>query len=67
MQAPATLDAVLAEARRVLKPGGRLVSADHDAGTRVIDHPDRETTRAIIGYDCDHLFADGWLGRRLPR
>jgi ubiquinone/menaquinone biosynthesis C-methylase UbiE len=65
--APATLDAVLAEARRVLKPGGRLVSVDQDAGTRVIDHPDRQTTRAIIKYDCDHLFADGWLGRRLPR
>jgi SAM-dependent methyltransferase len=31
--APATLDAVLAEARRVLKPGGRLVSVDQDVGT----------------------------------
>jgi len=65
--APATLEAVLAEARRVLKPGGRLVSVDQDAGTRVIDHPDRQTTRAIINYACDHLSADGWLGRRLPR
>jgi ubiquinone/menaquinone biosynthesis C-methylase UbiE len=65
--APATLDAVLTEVKRVLKPGGRLVSVDQDAATRVIDHPDRETTRAIIGYDGDHLFADGWLGRRLPR
>jgi ubiquinone/menaquinone biosynthesis C-methylase UbiE len=65
--APATLDAALAEARRVLKPGGRLVSVDQDAGTRVIDHPDRQTTRAIIDYACDHLSADGWLGRRLPR
>jgi ubiquinone/menaquinone biosynthesis C-methylase UbiE len=64
---PATLDEVLAEARRVLKPGGRLVSVDQDAGTRVIDHPDRQTTRAIIDYACDHLSADGWLGRRLPR
>lgn len=65
--APATLDAVLAEARRVLKPGGRLVSVDQDVGTRVIDHPDRPTTRAIINYACDDLSADGWLGRRLPR
>jgi ubiquinone/menaquinone biosynthesis C-methylase UbiE len=65
--APATLDAVLAEARRVLKPGGRLVSVDQDAGTRVIDHPDRETTSAIISYACGHLSADGWMGRRLPR
>jgi ubiquinone/menaquinone biosynthesis C-methylase UbiE len=64
--APATLDAVLAEARRVLKPGGRLVSVDQDAGTRVIDHPDRQTTRTIVNYACDHLSADGWLGRRLP-
>jgi len=52
--APATLDAVLAEARRVLKPGGRLVSVDQDAGTRVIDHPDRQTTRAIIDYAIPH-------------
>ena len=65
--APETLDVVLAEARRVLKPGGRLVSVDQDAGTRVIDHPDRQTTRAIVNYACDHLCADGWLGRRLPR
>jgi ubiquinone/menaquinone biosynthesis C-methylase UbiE len=65
--APATLDAVLGEARRVLKPGGRLVSVDQDAGTRVIDHPDRVTTRAITRYSCDHRFADGWLARRLPR
>jgi ubiquinone/menaquinone biosynthesis C-methylase UbiE len=65
--APATLDAVLAEARRVLKPGGRLVSVDQDAGTRAIDHPDRQTTSAIISYACGHLSADGWLGRRLPR
>src|SRR5215813_13420609 len=50
---------------RVLKPGGRLVSVDQDAGTRVIDHPDRQTTRAIINYACGHLSADGWLGRLL--
>jgi len=49
----------------VLKPGGRLVSVDQDAGTRVIDHPDRQTTRAIINYACGHLSADGWLGRLL--
>ncbi len=65
--APATLDDALCEARRVLKPGGRLVSADLDAGTRVIDHPDRVTTRAITTYNCDYQFADGWLARRLPR
>ena len=59
--------ATLAEVRRVLKPRGRIVSVDQDAETRVIDHPDRETTRAVHRYDVDQLFADGWLGRGLPR
>jgi ubiquinone/menaquinone biosynthesis C-methylase UbiE len=61
------LDAVLTEARRVLKPGGRFVSADQDSGSRIIDHPDRESTRSILLYDADQLHANGWLGRQLPR
>lgn len=61
------LDAVIARACRMLKPGGRFVSADQDAETRVIDHPDRDTTRRIVRYSVDEQFADGWLARRLPR
>jgi ubiquinone/menaquinone biosynthesis C-methylase UbiE len=64
---PLVLNAALTEARRVLKPGGRLVSADQDAESVVIDHPDRAVTRAIVRYAADHLAVDGWLGRRLPR
>jgi ubiquinone/menaquinone biosynthesis C-methylase UbiE len=64
---PSVREAALVEAFRVLKPGGRIVSADQDAETRVIDHPDLAVTRAILQFSADHLFADGWLGRRLPR
>lgn len=61
------LRATLADARRVLRPGGRFVTADQDGDTWVVDHPDRETTRRIIAFNSDQRFADGWTGRRTAR
>ncbi|HEV2377848.1 MAG TPA: methyltransferase domain-containing protein [Streptosporangiaceae bacterium] len=64
---PADLAEVLAGARRMLRPGGRMLSADQDGDTWVIDHPDRATTREIVTFNTDQRYADGWTGRRLAR
>jgi hypothetical protein len=47
------------------RPGGRVVSADQDAETWAVDHPDRELTRRIVAFYSEQRFADGWTGRRL--
>lgn len=57
----------LDKARSWLRPGGRWVSADQDAGTWTIDHPDRGLTRRLIEFNCDQRYADGWTGRQLLR
>ncbi|MGH3550722.1 MAG: methyltransferase domain-containing protein [Pseudonocardiaceae bacterium] len=57
----------LAEARRILRSGGRFVTADQDGDTWVVDHPDRETTRRIVAFNSDQRYADGWTGRRTAR
>lgn len=53
----------LAEARRVLGPGARIVLVDQDWDTFVIDADDRETTRAVLRAFSDSL-RNGWIGRR---
>lgn len=58
---------VLTEMARVVRPGGRVVSADQDGDTWTIDHPDRELTRRIVRFNSDQRYADGWTGRRLRR
>jgi len=63
----ATLRGALSEMVRVTRPGGTVMSVDQDGDTWVIDHPDRETTRAIVRFNSDQRFADGWTGRRLRR
>lgn len=57
----ATLDHMM----RITRRGGRVMSADQDAETWVIDHPDRALTRRLVMFYAEQRFADGWTGRRL--
>jgi ubiquinone/menaquinone biosynthesis C-methylase UbiE len=57
----ATLDRMI----RLTRRGGRVVSADQDAETWAVDHPDRAVTRRLVAFYADQRFADGWTGRRL--
>ena len=56
---------VVAEMARVVKPGGRVVLMDWDFETVVVTHPDRELTRRLLHWRCDHHSGDNWSGRRL--
>lgn len=55
--------AALAEAMRVLEPGGRIVLVDQDWDAFVVDGDDRATTRAMLRGFADSL-PNGWAGRR---
>ena len=55
---------VLAEIRRVLRPGGRLLVANADEDTRVFNGHDRELGRRITRAIADRG-TDPWVGRRL--
>lgn len=54
----------IAEMARVLKVGGRVVAAEPDWDTIVIDVADRALARKIIHHKCDNV-RQGWIGRRL--
>lgn len=56
----------LAEAFRVVRPGGRVVVVDQDYDTVVVDADDRETTRAVVRTFADSI-RNGWLGRAYRR
>jgi ubiquinone/menaquinone biosynthesis C-methylase UbiE len=56
-----TLDRMI----RLTRAGGRVLSADQDAETWVVDHGDRSLTRRLVAFYADQRFADGWTGRRL--
>jgi ubiquinone/menaquinone biosynthesis C-methylase UbiE len=56
----------LSEMARVTRRGGRVVVFDFDWDTLIIDHPDKETTRAIVLSYSDSM-RNGWIGRQLPR
>lgn len=53
----------LAEAMRVLRPGGRIVLVDQDWDAFVVDGDDRELTRAMLRGFADSI-PNGWAGRR---
>jgi ubiquinone/menaquinone biosynthesis C-methylase UbiE len=56
--------AVLAEFKRLLKPGGRIVLFDFDWDAMVIVHKDKELTRKIVRYASDS-FPSGRVGPEL--
>jgi ubiquinone/menaquinone biosynthesis C-methylase UbiE len=58
---------VLAEARRVLRPGGRLVIAEPDWESLVFDHPDAETSRAYTRHLVERIVRNAILGRQSAR
>lgn len=53
----------LAEAMRVLEPGGRIVLVDQDWDAFLVDGDDRATTRAMMRGFADSI-PNGWAGRR---
>ena len=56
---------VLAELRRVVRPGGRVVVMDWDYDTLAVDHSNRELTRRLLHWRCDHYGGNNWSGRQL--
>lgn len=59
--------AVLSELLRVVRPGGRVVVMDWDFDTIAVEHSNRELTRRLLHWRCDHHGGDNWSGRRLWR
>jgi SAM-dependent methyltransferase len=60
-------DRVLAEMRRVTRPGGRVAVLDQDFGTLALDVPDRALTRRIVDGHAERFYAEPWSGRTLAR
>lgn len=60
-------DRILAEMRRVTRPGGRVAVLDQDLGTFVVDLPDRALTRRIVEKHAERFYAHPWSGRTLVR
>lgn len=53
----------LAEAMRVLEPGGRIVLVDQDWDTLIVDGDDRPATRSMVRGFADSI-PNPWAGRR---
>jgi ubiquinone/menaquinone biosynthesis C-methylase UbiE len=60
-------ETVLRELRRVLRPGGKVVAMDWDFETVTVDHSNRELTRRILHWRCDHYGGNNWSGRQIKR
>jgi ubiquinone/menaquinone biosynthesis C-methylase UbiE len=60
-------EAVLRELRRVVRPGGRVLAMDWDFDTSAVDHSDRDLTRRVLHWRCDHHGGNNWSGRQLWR
>ncbi|WP_042393153.1 methyltransferase domain-containing protein [Streptacidiphilus carbonis] len=58
---------VLAEVRRVLRPGGRLVMAEPDWETLAVDHPELQLSRAYTRHIAERIVRNGALGRQSAR
>ena len=56
----------VAEMARVLRPGGRLVVIDSDWRTRTWNHPDQQTTSAIVRFIRERRIPSADVGARLP-
>ena len=57
--------AVLNELVRVVRPGGRVAVMDWDFDTVALDHSDRELTRRLLHWRCDHHGGNNWSGRQV--
>jgi ubiquinone/menaquinone biosynthesis C-methylase UbiE len=56
--------AALSEIARVVRPGGRVLVAEPDWGSMVVEHPDRESVRLLV--DCAvRLRSQPFIGREL--
>jgi SAM-dependent methyltransferase len=55
----------LEEMLRVAKPGGRLVVADPDYDTQVVDIADQELARRVLRFRADHALRNGTLAHRM--
>jgi ubiquinone/menaquinone biosynthesis C-methylase UbiE len=57
----------VAELRRVLRPGGRVVLAEPDWDTLAIDAPDTATSRAYTRFVTSNVVRNAAIGRSLSR
>jgi SAM-dependent methyltransferase len=58
-------EAALAEMIRVTRSSGRLVVADPDYDTQVVDVPDEELARRVLRFRADHALRHGTLAHRM--
>ena len=58
---------VVAEASRLLKPGGRAVFVEPDWRTLVVDHSESRLSEAFTRYVVEHQVRNPWIGIALPR